>query len=105
MKNFFLFLSIIASFIIGYYVSSLQEFLKKSNQAEDIIAQEIILLEKFKVDIPCSALKESTYPLIGQNHDNGLVIWGYNQNDKAIKKLVIDESFNIAEESLINTCD
>ncbi|WP_444996218.1 hypothetical protein [Aliikangiella sp. IMCC44359] len=105
MKKFGLLLSIIVSFAIGYYISLLQESLKKANQGEDIIAEEIALLEKFKIDIPCSVLKESAYQLTGQNSNNGFIIWRYKQNDKAIRKLVVDEDLNIAEESLINTCD
>jgi hypothetical protein len=105
MKKFGLILLAILSAGIGYYIAYTQSSLQKAYWAEGVIADEFALLERFKVDTPCDALKVSQKKTTIQQHQNGWIVWQYNKGHESIKKLVIDNELNIAEDSIPNTCN
>ncbi|MCP4115167.1 MAG: hypothetical protein GY737_07100 [Desulfobacteraceae bacterium] len=97
-------LTVLLVFVLGLFIGSWYQISKQTFRSEELIAREIMLLEKCKELPKCSMLSAAKTDWGRITTDDGVVIWKYNIDKNTLQKVIVDKEMTVAYEKINAYC-
>jgi hypothetical protein len=99
-----LILLVLTAFVLGTFIGSRYQISQQTFKSEEIVAREIMVLERYK-DLPTCKILSATKADWGRiTTDDGVIVWRYNLDKNTLQKVVVDKNMTAAYEELKVDC-
>ena len=95
---------VLISFALGAFVGAWYQISQQTFKSEEIIAKEIVLLEKYKNKPSCKVVLDTntnwgTIPI-----NDGIIVWRYNVDQGSLQKIIVDNAMSSAYQERTFNC-
>jgi hypothetical protein len=94
----------LASLAIGVFFGAWYQVSRQTFKSEEAIAKEIALLEKHKNKPDCKAVLKSETGWGKIPTNDGIIVWSYDTDRGALRKVIVDKSMTSAYEEEMLGC-
>ena len=95
---------VLIAFALGAFVGAWYQISQQTFKSEEIIAKEIVLLEKYKGKPSYEFVLDTNIDWGTIATSDGVIVWKYDSVQGSLQKVIIDRTMNPAYEEITFNC-
>jgi hypothetical protein len=96
--------AVLISLALGASAGAWYQKLQHTYKSEEIIAKEIMLLEKHRGKPNCEVVLNAETNWGATPTNDGIIVWRYDADKRSLKKVIVDNTMTTAYEELVFSC-